>query len=127
MPAPGGGVPAPGGGCACSRGMPAAVGGCLLPGEGCLLRGCLLPGGCLLLGGLLPGRLLPGGVPAPRGVPGEDPLGWLLLRAVWILLGGMHSCSLFCLVQFEAFLVQISLRKDVPGHVWIIFFINLVQ
>ena len=46
-----------------------APGGCLIPG------GVPAPGGCLLLGGCL----LP-------GVPGGDPPGWLLLRAVRILL-----------------------------------------
>ena len=50
--------------------------GVLLPGEG--VPG---PGGCLVLG-----DLPPGGVPGPRGVPGGDPPGWLLLRVVHILL-----------------------------------------
>ena len=85
-----------------------------VPG-GCLLPGGLLPGGrgacsgdggevpasrgwvCLLPGGLLlgvassrgvpaPAGSAPGVVPAPGGLPAEDPPGWLLLRAVRILL-----------------------------------------
>ena len=67
------------GGRVCSR-------GCLLPGWS-LLWGCLVlgdvcsrglsgPGGCLVLGGYL----------VPGGCPVETPSGWLLLRAVRILL-----------------------------------------
>ena len=42
------------------------------------------PGVCLLPGGGVPGPL--GGTPGPGGVLGGDPPGWLLLRAVRILL-----------------------------------------
>ena len=69
------------GGCACSRGVP-APGGCLLwgglpapggvPASG---EGACSGGGCLLWG-----------MPAPGEVPGGDPPGRLLLRAVRILL-----------------------------------------
>ena len=57
-----------------------------MPGPG---AGCLIPGGSALGGAWLGGLLR--GVPAPRGVcsgggAGGDPLGWLLLRAVCILL-----------------------------------------
>ena len=45
--------------------------------------GVLPPGGCLLPGG---GCFLPGGMLPPGGVPGGDPPGRLLLRAVRILL-----------------------------------------
>ena len=45
------------------------------------LGGCLLPGGCLVWGAV-PAL----GVPAPGGVPGGDPPGRPLLRAVRILL-----------------------------------------
>ena len=37
-------------------------------------------------GALVQGGLVPGGVPAPGGMPGGDPPGRLLLRAVRILL-----------------------------------------
>ena len=57
-------------------------GGCLVPGGGAWSGGLMVPGGCLVLG--VPG---PGGCePAPGGVPGGDPPGRLLLRAVRILL-----------------------------------------
>ena len=56
------------GGCLVPRG--AWSWGRLVPGEG-----CLVPGGACLVGGVWSG-----------GVPGGDPLGRLLLRAVGILL-----------------------------------------
>ena len=49
--------------------------------------GCLVPGGCLLLGGCpLRGVLVIGGCLLWVGVPGGDPPGQPLLRAVHILL-----------------------------------------
>ena len=69
-------------------------GGCLLLGgasswRGCVLWGCFLLEGGASSGGVLPsgGCLLLWGGASSRGVPAGDlPPGWLLLRAVRILL-----------------------------------------
>ena len=88
-----------GGGCllwrgAWCRGPAPWGGGCLLQG-GCLVQGacsggggwwCLLRRGAWCRGACSVGGAYSRGVPAPRGVPGGNPPGWLLLQVVRILL-----------------------------------------
>ena len=82
-------------------------GGCLLPGGGPGLGGVPAPGG--------------GGVPAPRwgwgvptpGVPGGDPPGRLLLRAVRILLECILVRTIFFIVDFFIISLNCSNYSDI--------------
>ena len=93
------GVPGPRG-CVCSRGRGGSwsqAGVCFqgVPGPG----GCLLPGGCLVPGGVCSG-----------GMPGGDPLGRLLLRAVRIIL----ECILVSESDFRSQSTSERIQRSFP-------------